>query len=418
MKLKVFLQRAKEIHNDKYDYSLINEINHKNKLPIICKQHGVFYQQIYEHLRGNGCPCCVGRKKYTFDEFIDRLTQNNNNKYNYETLINKELYNTTKLELFCQKHNKFFQTTVKRHLNGDICPLCKQEIEERKQVFIKQANEKYSNHYQYHKINYIDNHSQINIVCPKHKSFTTTPEKHLQGDECPTCKKLATDKKLQFIQKSRILHGDKYDYSKVIYTNSKEKVTIICPIHDEFQQAPFKHLQNQGCPSCNKNKKLTNNEFIERSNIIHNNKYDYSKAQYVNNTTKVCIICPRHGEFWQTPKKHLLNQGCPKCGHIISKSEEEIAEFIKHNTNFEIIRNSRNIITPYELDIYIPEIKLAIEYNGDRWHSKEFGRGEDYHIMKSERCQELGIKLIHIFEHDYLKNKSYILHNIILQHLS
>ena len=117
---------------------------------------------------------------------------------------------------------------------------------------------------------------------------------------------MKTDKTKEFIAKAKAVHGDKYDYSKVNYVNSFTKVTIICPKHGEFEQTPNLHLKSQGCPNCYGNKKMTIEEFIKRAKEVHGDKYDYSKVKYVNALTKVTIICPIHGEFEQTPAKHLL----------------------------------------------------------------------------------------------------------------
>lgn len=111
--------------------------------------------------------------------------------------------------------------------------------------------------------------------------------------------------------KAKAIHGNKYDYSKVNYVNTKEKVCIICPTHGEFWQRPNGHLNGLGCDKCGKTYSYTTEEFIEKAKQIHGNKYDYSKVKYINAQTKVCIICPIHGEFWQTPYKHLnLKEGC------------------------------------------------------------------------------------------------------------
>lgn len=121
-----------------------------------------------------------------------------------------------------------------------------------------------------------------------------------------------------FIVKAKKIHGNKFDYSKVEYINSKTKICIICPKHGEFWQTPNKHLSGHGCPKCCKNGvKLTTQDFIEKAKQIHGDKYDYSKVDYINNHTKVCIICPKHGEFWQLPMVHLrLNSGnCLKCSY-------------------------------------------------------------------------------------------------------
>ena len=139
-----------------------------------------------------------------------------------------------------------------------------------------------------------------------------------------------------FIDKANLIHNNKYDYSKVEYVNNSTKVCIICPEHGEFWQTPRNHLIGQGCPLCNGTFKLTNQEFIEKANLIHNNKYDYSKVKYVNNNTKVCIICPKHGEFWQTPHHHLNGHGCSKCRN------ENNGDRRRHNTE-DFIRKSKSI---------------------------------------------------------------------------
>jgi len=120
-------------------------------------------------------------------------------------------------------------------------------------------------------------------------------------------------KLIEFINKSNIVHDDKYDYSFVNYVNSKTKVRIICLKHGEFWQTPSNHLSGHGCSKCGGRYKLTTEEFIIRSNKIHNNKYNYSEVKYFNNKTKVKIKCPNHGIFLQRPDAHLRGQGCPKC---------------------------------------------------------------------------------------------------------
>ena len=130
-------------------------------------------------------------------------------------------------------------------------------------------------------------------------------------------KRLTTD---LFIQRSKITHGEKYDYSKVEYNNSQSKVCIICPIHGEFWQVASEHIRGCGCPICGKNESIekksdTCDVFIEKARAIHGFKYNYSNVKYINSYTKVNIICPIHGEFLQEPHTHLKGSGCPKCGY-------------------------------------------------------------------------------------------------------
>jgi len=125
--------------------------------------------------------------------------------------------------------------------------------------------------------------------------------------------------KEEFINRAKLIYGNKYDYSKVDYINSRTKVCIICPTHGEFWQIPNSHLQGKGCRKCwyetySKSKRYTKEAFVEKCRKIYGDKYDYSKVEYVNCETKVCIICPIHGEFWQTPLLLLQGHGCQKCG--------------------------------------------------------------------------------------------------------
>lgn len=116
------------------------------------------------------------------------------------------------------------------------------------------------------------------------------------------------------IRDFRKVHGDKYDYSKVVYETSKEKVEIVCPIHGSFYQTPNKHLNGRGCPHCAGNIRKTTEQCVNDFKNVHGDKYDYSFVDYVANNKKVKIICSTHGEFQQTPSAHLLGCGCPKCG--------------------------------------------------------------------------------------------------------
>ena len=169
-----------------------------------------------------------------------------------------------------------------------------------------------------------------------------------------------------FINKSKKTHGNKYDYSKVEYNGIFKKVCIICPKHGEFWQTPHSHLHGSGCPKCSHEKiqditKQCSNEFIEKSQKIHGNKYDYFKVAYKNAITKVCIICPKHGEFWQTPNKHLNGQGCPKCKE--SSLEEKIRVCLEqHNINYQ----QEKCFTHYNrrFDFYLPDYKTVIECQG------------------------------------------------------
>ena len=133
--------------------------------------------------------------------------------------------------------------------------------------------------------------------------------------------KLSTE---EFINKARAVHGDRYDYSKVEYVDNKTEVCIICPEHGEFWQKPKNHLSGYGCPICSGRKKMRTIDFIKRAKQVHGDKYDYSKADYKGNSEEVCIICPEHGEFWQRAGNHLKGFGCKQCGFIANSTKQKI----------------------------------------------------------------------------------------------
>jgi hypothetical protein len=215
----------------------------------------------------------------------------------------------------------------------------------------------------------------------------------------------------EFIQKSKIVHGEKYDYSKTDYITARKKVTIICPIHGEFEQKAMSHMIGLECKKCGYDKvSLTLSQSQEEFHTKLCNlksKYDYSQVKYRASNKKIMIICPIHGRFKQLPYDHLKGKGCPKCNTIISKSEIELQNFVK-SFNYNLILNSRKILNGKELDIFIPELKKAIEFNGMYWHYEQRNKHckpKGYHGMKSNLCKEKNIKLLHIREELWLKDK-------------
>ena len=216
------------------------------------------------------------------------------------------------------------------------------------------------------------------------------------------------------------MHGNKYDYSETVFNKMHEKVVIICPEHGEFLQTPSKHINGQGCPKCGKSiiaklNMLSTTEFIKKAEEVHNGFYSYPNLVYRGRGVKVEIECPKHGLFYQLPFDHLDGHGCPKCAVQVSKEEEEIYEYcclVLGEENVE--RRNRKILGGNkELDIYLPNENIAIEYNGLYWHSEEMGKTKFYHLRKTEKCEERGIKLIQIFEDEYKEHKEIVLDKIL-----
>lgn len=278
--------------------------------------------------------------------------------------------------------------------------------------FIEQAQDIHNNKYDYSKVKYVNKNTKVCIICPKHGEFWQTPSNHLMGKGCILCAGVFKKTTEQFISDAVKKYGNKYDYSKSKYTGANIKLEIICPEHGEFWQTPAHHLFGEECPECSKKnahdkQRKTLEQFISEANLIHNNKYDYSKSEYVNYHTKLEIICPKHGSFWQEPACHIsAKEGCPECK--ISKGENKIAEILnKYNIKFEIQKKFSNCCNNRELpfDFYLPDYNLCIEYQGGQhffsvdWFGgkTEFDKRIKNDAIKKEWCfKEENPKLLEI----------------------
>ena len=360
-KTKEFIEKAKKIHGDKYDYSNVEYKNSITKVCIKCPEHGEFWQSPKYHLRGSGCYQCG----------INKLKQ----KRPYVPKPSKRL---------------------------------------KKDDFIERAIEIHGNKYDYSKANCVNATTKVSIICPEHGEFWQTPMNHLKGHGCPYCSGNAKLSTKTFVDRAYKIHGDRYDYSKVEYKNANTKVCIICPEHGEFWQVPHAHLDGQGCPICkgekiSLKKRKSEDKFIEEANKVHGDKYDYSKVEYTNGKTTVCIICPEHGEFWQTPNKHLCGQGCPVCNE--SHLEQDMRIFLDENKisytpqkTFEWLKNDSLL----KLDFYLPNYNIAIECQGEQHfipvdfanRGKEWSKNRYEYVkmldkLKYKLCKENKIKIIY-----------------------
>lgn len=201
--------------------------------------------------------------------------------------------------------------------------------------FIAKAREIHGDKYEYSEIVYVYATDKVTIVCPKHGRFHQTPAKHLSGQGCRKCgieKRAKGDRasKSDFIKKALAVHGDRYNYDKVVYKNSQTKVIITCPIHGDFEQSPGNHTHKtnpQGCPVCAGKTKWDLRRFLEEATKIHHDKYNYSQVVFKGLTKKVKILCPVHGVFLQSPAHHIHRlQGCPDCAGTKTGTKEKFVE--------------------------------------------------------------------------------------------
>jgi hypothetical protein len=296
--------------------------------------------------------------------------------------------------------------------------------------FVNISKNVHGNEYDYSLVNYEGMHKKITIICPIHGEFEQRANCHRYGRGCAKCGKNRASEKCkknteQFIKEAKKIHGNKYDYSLTDYVLAHDKVKIICPIHGIFTQKAYKHLSGHNCNKCAGKQKLTNRNFINKSKKIHGDIYDYSKVSYENGKTKVKIICKKHGEFKQSPEKHLMGQGCTKCQ--ISHGERLVRDFLNdNNINHEIQKMFQGCRhkTSLKFDFYLPEYNLCIEYNGEQHYKpvKYFGGNNKFYLckkrdeIKESYCKENNINLLVISYKDKI-NISKIIKNYLNNHI-
>lgn len=281
--------------------------------------------------------------------------------------------------------------------------------------FIEESKAINGNKYDYSLTEYKGAGVKVKIICPIHGVFEVQPNNHLKrGDACQKCgwHNLLKNSNEKIINKFKKIHGEKYNYSKIEYINNSSKLIILCPQHGKFNQSFNSHSAGHGCPSCGVNSRIILNssnskEFIDKANIIHFNKYDYSKINYINNYSKIEIICPKHGSFKQQPSIHLSDHGCPKCKQ--SKGERSIAVYLE-NKKIPYLQEHKffdciNPNTKHKLrfDFWLPKQNTIIEYDGRQhfFSSKYFGEKSFEHTqytdkLKNEYCYNNNIRLIRI----------------------
>jgi hypothetical protein len=264
---KAFVNAAHEIHGNLYDYSLVSYKTSRDKVEIVCKKHGPFPQTPDNHLwRKSGCPECASEKRGR------------------------------------ERRESFAKT------------------------FIKRAKETHGIKYDYSKTKYYKTEETVTIACPIHGDFTITPHEHLGGAGCQTCghsnknRERSNIAAASFIPRARKIHGRRYDYSRVVYEDSRLHVFVGCRKrgHGFFPITPNNHLNGWGCPNCKAEKagkahRYTKGEFVRLARKLHGDTYTYP-GKYVDGKTPMRMRCKKHGPFMQQPNSHLNSRGCRKCG--------------------------------------------------------------------------------------------------------
>lgn len=322
-----FIKRSRATHGDKYTYDQVFYVSNSTKVKIYCKVHKeCFSQAPSNHFAGKeGCKhCSKGSKSLTTEKVVARFKNINGNFYDYSKV---EYVNIrTKVEVVCPAHGSFY-IRPQCHYKGVGCKKCFiDRLTLSEEEYLDSVKKKHNNKYDYSLVDYVDTSEKIKIVCPSCGPFEIVANKHRMGSGCPKCGhkergKRSRGSKATFVNSAREVHGSLYNYDKVVFKLSKEKVLMHCTVHNkDFWQTPSNHIKGQKAPCCgledmSNTKTMTKEEFVTKSRTLHGDKYDYTNTKYVGVSYKVDILCRKCGEvFSQLAQSHLQKSGCPTCG--------------------------------------------------------------------------------------------------------
>ena len=266
--------------------------------------------------------------------------------------------------------------------------------------FIKRSNNTHNYIYNYDKVDIIDIKTKVIINCKIHGDFEQRPDAHMKGQGCLKCfKKRKIFTTEEFIKKSEIKHNNLYDYSLSNYKGSKYNIKIICKKHGIFEQSAHHHMNGSKCPRCIRI--IDTENFILKAKEIHGDNYSYSKSIY-QNRTKICITCNKHGDYMQSPGSHLQGIGCPICSQ--SKGEKKISnilDFYNIQYNREVIFKNCKNKRSLPFDFYLSKYNTCIEYQG-RQHYLDIDFFGGYKKLK------------YVQNNDFIKEKFCVDNNIKL----
>jgi len=407
---KDYIRDCERVHNNKYDYSLVNYRNTRSKIRIICNKHGVFEQISKAHKDGQGCPSCAGNNVLNKSEFIRISKGKNNDAYDYSLIDTEYVKSCDYVRVINKNDNIIYYQLSDNHKNG------RKPNKIEKESLIERFQDIHDNKYEY--LLYTDIvgcTDKIKIVDKVSKDeFIYRVDRHLLG---MSPNKVTLNR---FKLKSSKIHNNKYDYSLVKEINgNRDIVDIVCPDHGVFKQTVNNHMNSKdGCPKCSKCRRWIEEELIYEFNKIHFDKYNYEMVSFTNVSEKIKIICRKHGEFFQNVNKHLSGQGCPKCSNT-SVGEDYVKLYLEENKIKYIPQHGFDTcryVNKLNFDFYLPEYNTCIEFDGIQHFKPIKGFGGEKGFLdgikrdecKNKWCLENNVNLIRI-KYDQISKISEIL---------
>ena len=350
-------------------------------------------------------------RRLTQEEFIRRaIAVHGEGRYDYSQVVYHKI--DEKVIIKCNVCGRVFKQTPGSHLQGGGC----NELHLRKttEEIVKEAKLVHGDKYDYTRVEYRGMTKPVTIICHKHGPFQQDPGHHIRLRQgCPICgreRQIAAmvGNTEDFVKQSKMIHGDAFDYGLVEYKNNTIPVLIKCnKCQAVFPRSPHVHLEGYDCPKCGKSAPMGTEEFIRRSKELFGDKYGYQKVEYVNLSTPVTLVCPKHGDFEVIPANHLTRMdSCRKCS--ASKGETKIIRFLdRHGIPYTYPIKSDyapGTKKTFYVDFYLEQKNLIIEYNGDQHYRKrdEWGGEEQLDWQKRrdeglrEHCEREQVDLLEI----------------------
>jgi hypothetical protein len=442
--------------NGKFDYSSVEYIGKDSLVLIHCPVHGLFEQRLYDHVRSMyGCKQCANdahskNSRMSQEDVIEKFNEAHDNienpKFDYSQVKYEHMHK--KVEIHCLVHGPFLQKPSD-HINKHGCGKCKGEkCSERRKVpldeMLVRFEEKHEGKYTYPDIEsyYVDSTTKINIECEKHGIFTQTAHAHTYYG-CAKCGKDSISEQTkgverphrrttteEYVAKANEKHDFRYEYDKTVYVKSRGTTIIVtCKEHGDFEISPRSHLTGWGCNTCSRREmgervSLKVPELVEKLNLIHDFKYDYSKVELCGDIKNVPIIvtCPVHGDFSILVGKHY-KYGCPECEKENPKVKNSCVNGSKpanawlDSLGLELVREFR---LPEKrtrpVDGYCIETNTIYQFHGDYYHGnpsvfdpssfsikhgKTFGELYEHSCRMDQEIIDFGYNLVVMWENDW-----------------
>jgi len=313
----------------------------------------------------------------------------------YTLLTNEYVNNKTKLGYTCPNGHTYVISWNKWKY-GRRCPYCNpkgrvrnRDINDIRKLMLDEG-------YTLLSTKYVDLSSKLDYICPKGHKYSTSLDNWLyNGNRCGVCNgntKISTDT----VRESLRLEGFTL-LSK--YKSAHNKFKYKCNVgHIGF--ISWAHW-NDGtrCPVCS-NKVKKSLDFVK--DVMYDEGYTLLTEKYINGKQKLKCICTKGHEYEVTWNNWQQGNRCPVCS-VTGTSVQEVSliDFIKSFRN-NVVTHDRSLISPYEVDILLPDDKIAIEYCGLYWHSEKFKKDSEYHLSKLTKCESAGYRLITIFEDEWV----------------